>query len=83
MPRNDRQHVHGINCNSNNISLPKRERAKIRTAVFKCEVMYSNEQNTVEYTKKYNSTMGRVNRLKNLHPKEYQKLYERLIKIKV
>lgn len=82
MPRNQRQTVHQINCNSTQPSIPKAERARIKTAVFQCEELYLKKSNSQIHKKSYRSAVGRVNRLKNLHPKQYKKLAIRLRKIK-
>ena len=82
MPNGKRQNVHRINVNSGSPSLPKQERAKIKSAVFECEKQHKQTANTSQYVKLYNQTMGRVNNMKRMHPKEGADLRLRLYKVK-
>ncbi|HHL45900.1 MAG TPA: RNA-directed DNA polymerase [Gammaproteobacteria bacterium] len=60
------------------VTLPKKERARIRAAVRACEVYHSESRDSSEYQKLLNSTLGRVSRLRQLHPKEGTDLMRRL-----
>jgi hypothetical protein len=82
MPDGRRQNVHRINVNSGSPSLPKAERAKIKSAVFECEKKHEKLANTSQYVKLYNQTMGRVNNMKRMHPKEGAELRFRLSTVK-
>ena len=82
MPSGDRQHVHGINLNSGKPTMPKGERAKIKSAVYECENYHKHSPSTVEYNKLFSRVMGRVNNMKRMHLDEGLKLRERLSKIK-
>ncbi len=82
MPNGKRQNVHRINVNSGLPSLPKPERAKIKSAVYECEKQHEKIANTSQYEKLYNQTMGRVNNMKRMHPKEGADLRLRLYKVK-
>ncbi|AEG01600.1 reverse transcriptase family protein [Methylomonas methanica] len=76
------QQLHGVNLNTNKPTLPKAERKKIEAAVFQCEKAHSENSNSIQYIKQFNSAMGRVNTMKRMHPKAGQALLERLCKIK-
>ena len=82
MPNGKRQNVHRINVNSGSPSLPKPERAKIKSAVFDCEKQHKQIANTSQYVTLYNQTIGRVNNMKRMHPKEGADLRLRLFKVK-
>ncbi len=60
------------------VTLPKKERARIRTAVRACEIYQPESRDSSEYQKLLNSTLGRVSRLRQLHPKEGTDLMRRL-----
>ncbi|HFD87749.1 MAG TPA: RNA-directed DNA polymerase [Gammaproteobacteria bacterium] len=60
------------------VTLPKKERARIRAAVRVCEVYPAESRDSSEYQKLLNSTLGRVSRLRQLHPKEGADLMRRL-----
>jgi hypothetical protein len=74
--------VHNLNVNSRRPTLPKKDREKVRAAVYECESYHSNYGQTVEYKSLFSSTLGRVNHLKRLHPVEGKKLVRRLNKVK-
>ena len=77
-----KQELHRVNLNTENPTLPKKERAKINAAVFQCEQEYKNNKNSIQYKKLFNSTMGRVNTLNRMHPVIGKKLKEQLQVIK-
>ncbi len=60
------------------ITLPKEERARIRAAVNACIRHTDTTRNSDEYRKLFNSTLGRVNRLRQFHRKEAKRLTQRL-----
>lgn len=76
------QQLHRVNLNSNNPTLPKNVRAKIKTAVFQCEQAFEKKTNIFEYKKLFNSAMGRVNTLNRMHPKLGNALKNKLMKVK-
>lgn len=82
MPNGSRQNVHRVNVNHDNPTLPKKERNKIKAAVYQCEIEFSTKGALAEYESLYNSTLGRVNNLKRLHTKMGEELIARLRKIK-
>lgn len=82
MPRNNRQKIHRLNVNSDQASMPKSEREKIKSAVYQCEKLYITEPSSEEYKSLFNSTQGRVNSLSRLHKDQGDKLKLRLMKIK-
>ncbi|HEC13311.1 MAG TPA: RNA-directed DNA polymerase [Acidiferrobacteraceae bacterium] len=63
---------------NNGISLPKRERACIRAAVHSCEKHIEEERTANEYHVLFNSTVGRVNHLRQFHRHEGKRLLKRL-----
>jgi hypothetical protein len=77
-----RQELHRVNLNTGNPTLPKKERAKIKAAVFQCEKSYKNSVTSPEYLKQFNSAAGRVNTLNRMHPAIGIKLKKRLLLIK-
>ena len=60
------------------VTLPKKERARIRAAVRSCEIHAAQDQASKEYQTIFNSTLGRVNRLFQFHPYEGRRLSRRL-----
>lgn len=82
MTSGNRQHVHGVNLNSGKPTMPKEERAKIKSAVYECENYHKHSSSTAEYNKLFSKVMGRVNNMKRMHLDEGLKLRERLSKIK-
>lgn len=82
MTTSHRQHVHNVNIGRGAITLPKKERRKIESAVFECETKYDKLARTSEYESLYNSTMGRVNTMKRIHNKKGSALVNRLLKIR-
>lgn len=76
------QQLHRVNIKSDQPTLPKNERAKIKAAVFQCEQLYGKMKTTVEYKMLFNSTIGRVNTLGRMHPKMGSTLKERLNNVK-
>ena len=60
------------------ITLPKEERARIRAAVNACVRHPDTTRNSDEYRKLFNSTLGRVNRLRQFHRHEGERLLKRL-----
>lgn len=77
-----RQQLHRVNLNTQKPTLSKKERAKIKAAVFQCEHVQKNNTNSILYKKLFDSTMGRVNTLNRMHPIMGEQLRERLQKIK-
>jgi len=63
---------------NNGVTLPKKERARIRAAVHSCEKHLEPERTTNEYQVLFNSTVGRVNHLRRFHLHEGQQLLKRL-----
>lgn len=76
------QKLHRLNVNSDQASMPKSEREKIKSAVYQCEKLYITEPSSEEYKSLFNSTQGRVNSLSRLHKDQGDKLKLRLMKIK-
>lgn len=72
------QTVHKLNTQSGKPTLPKKERDKIRTAVFQLELFPINHRNQVAYKQRFQSIMGKVNMLSRLHAKEGFQLKSRL-----
>jgi len=60
------------------VTLPKKERARIRAAVRSCEIHAAQDQASKEYKTIFNSTRGRVNHLRQLHRNEARLLLLRL-----
>ncbi len=60
------------------VTLPKEERARIRAAVNACECHPDASRDSDEYRKLFNSTSGRVNRLRQFHRHEGDHLIRRL-----
>lgn len=77
-----KQQLHNVNLNAEIPTLPKKERSKIKTAVFQCEQAHEKNMNPVEYEKLFNSAMGRVNTLCRMHSKKGNELKIRLQKVK-
>ena len=82
MPNGKRQNVHRVNVNHSTPTLPKKERSKIKAAVYQCEKDFAIKVSKDEYELLYNQTLGRVNNLKRMHPKMGEELLARLRKIK-
>lgn len=70
-------HVNNLLVN-NGVTLPKKERARIRAAVGACEKYSESERATDHYQALFNSTLGRVNRLRQYHHEEGSALLKRL-----
>lgn len=70
--------VHNLNVNSGVPSIPKKERSCIRAAVWQCKKEYAEYNQSKTYLKLWNSTLGRVNYLKQFHSTE-AKTYLRLL----
>ena len=60
------------------VTLPKEERARIRAAVNACVRHPDNTHNSDAYRKLFNRTLGRVNRLRQFHHHEGERLLKRL-----
>ncbi|MBI6510073.1 reverse transcriptase family protein [Proteus sp. DFP240708] len=70
MPRNQQQIVHKLNVDKSTPNMPKQKRNEIRKLVFICGKAFEDNNITLsEYTKNYNTVMGKVNYLRRLHPK--------------
>ncbi|MCU7976265.1 reverse transcriptase family protein [Shewanella sp. SW36] len=82
MPNGRNQAVHRVNVNSGTPTLPKKERQKIKAAVYECEQAHTTKSPTPAYRTLFNRTMGRVNNLKRIHPSEGLNLSMRLSMIK-
>lgn len=82
MPRNSRQEVHGVNINRTKVTMPKKKRDQIRSAVHECEKEHSRAPHSQEYQDLFNSTLGRVNSMGRLHKREADKLRNRLTLVK-
>lgn len=82
MLKGNSQKVHRVNVVSNNPTFNKNERNIIRAAVHECEIKFPSSKNLTDYVKLFNSTMGRVKKLKRLHKSEADKLLLRLETIK-
>lgn len=70
-------HVNNLLVNKG-VTLPKKERARIRAAVGACEKHTESERAIDEYRTLFNSTLGRVNRLRQYHRYEGSMLLQRL-----
>ncbi|MCG8148804.1 reverse transcriptase family protein [Moraxella sp. PS-22] len=82
MPKGSSQKVHRVNVVTNKPTFDKKERSAIRAAVHECEIHFSKSKSSSEYEKLFNTTMGRVQKIKRLHIEEANKLLARLQKIK-
>lgn len=60
------------------VTLPKEERARIRAAVNACIRHPDTTRNSDKYRKLFNNTLGRVNRLRQFHRHEGERLLKRL-----
>jgi hypothetical protein len=60
------------------VTLPKKERARIRAAVKSCEIHTGQDRTTNDYYMLFNSTRGRVNHLRKFHQHEARILLKRL-----
>ncbi|MBG5896028.1 RNA-directed DNA polymerase [Providencia stuartii] len=79
MPRNRQQTVHKLNVDKSMPSMPKQKRNEIRQLVFLCGKSFGDNSLTInEYTKMYNSVMGNVNYLRQIHPEEGNRLFSKL-----
>ncbi|HAS6292701.1 TPA: RNA-directed DNA polymerase [Vibrio vulnificus] len=78
MSKGKRQTVHRVNVSAGRPTFSKKERSKIKTAVFQCEQLFPKASTTQEYLSMYRSALGRVNTLARLHKKEADSLKERL-----
>jgi len=63
---------------NNGVTLPKKERSRIRAAVHSCENHLEAELSTNDYRALFNSTVGRVNHLRQFHLHEGRQLLRRL-----
>lgn len=82
MSQGGEQKIHNLNVGKGIPTLPKSKRADIRAAVFQCEERAKYGRKTEEYSKLFNSTIGRVATMKRLHPLQAIKLKNRLDMIK-
>lgn len=71
-------HVNNLLVN-NGVALPRKERARIRAAVGTCEKRSESDRATDDYRALFNSTIGRVNRLRQYHHHEGSALLKRLL----
>tara|TARA_R110000823_G_scaffold32147_1_gene90799 strand:+ start:1611 stop:2183 length:573 start_codon:yes stop_codon:yes gene_type:complete len=74
--------VHNLNVNAGRATLNKKERARIRAAVKECSLRFPGEGSRADYLDLFQSTRGRVARLKRLHPGEGARLMAQLLKVK-
>lgn len=70
-------HVNNLLVN-NGVTLPRKERARIRAAVGACEKRSESDRATDDYRELFNRTLGRVNRLRQYHHHEGSVLLKRL-----
>ena len=63
---------------NNGVTLPKKERYRIRAAVHSCVKHFEEERTANEYHVLFNSTVGRVNHLRQFHRHEGKLLLKRL-----
>ena len=63
---------------NNGVTLPKNERSRIRAAVHSCEKYLGEERSSNEYHALFNSTVGRVNHLRQFQMHEGRQLLRRL-----
>jgi hypothetical protein len=63
---------------NNGVTLPKSVRANIRAAVHSCEKYSETDRTTDEYLALYNSTLGKVNYLRQFHDHAGNQLAKRL-----
>ena len=84
MNANKRMVVTNLTVNTSNPTLPKKERARIHTAVHQLELGAMEGRTGARYCKSWNSAFGKVNKIKRFHPhrKSAEKSRERLAKIK-
>jgi hypothetical protein len=74
--------IHNLNADRKKPTMSKKNRNKVRAAVFQCEILARESNNSDEYVKLYNSVRGKVASMKRLHPILAKKLLLRLDKIK-
>ena len=82
MPRSKRQIMHNLSVKQNKPSMTKKKKNMIKAAVFECEKKFQTAPNSKEYLKLFNTTMGRVNHMKRIHPKIGDVLQKKLKLIK-
>lgn len=74
-----RMMVNKLNVNGKHATINKKERGRIRAAVYQCrEMREDSNSNSAEYDALYASTHGRVQWMKTLHPIEAGKLLQEL-----
>ena len=73
---NRKMRVSNLNVNTRRVTVPKKRRSFIRSAVFRCE--RCSNRNTDDYRKQWNRASGLVASIRNLHPREADKLRIRL-----
>ena len=78
MKQGSAQTINKMNVTSRRPTISKKERSKIRAAVYECEQRFKNMVNPSEYKELFASTEGRVQYMKRLHPKEADRLLSRL-----
>lgn len=78
----NRMTVTGLIVNTKKPTLSQAEKNRIRAAVKECEVRAISDQTSHAYQKMWNSTSGRVGKLKRFHPGKATELRSRLSKIK-
>ena len=75
------QKIMNLNIVGRKVSIPKEERNKVRAMVYKCEKLFSANSDAYEYSRFYNSTMGKINFVGRLHKNFALKMKERLRKV--
>ena len=70
--------VCNLNVNTRRVTVPKKRRNFIRSAVFRCERCSEKQRNTFDYRRQWNKASGLVASIKKLHPEEANKLRIRL-----
>jgi len=79
----ERRSVHNLNVNSGSATVSKQERDRIRSAVYECERFAESKSVNNHYSELYAQTLGRINAICGLHPREGKKLIARMKSIKI
>lgn len=75
---NRKMRIHNLNVNTRRVTVPKKRRNFIRSAVFRCESIGKSLRHTDEYRTQWKSASGLVSSIITLHPREAEKLRIRL-----
>lgn len=76
--RGEAMRVHGLNLNGDILTVPQKKRKEIRRDVHLCEKHFHEDNQSEEYETLWDSTWGKVNTLKILHPQKANNYVKRL-----